>query len=171
MLYYSAMRICVCVQLLSHVSHHDPMDCSTPGFSVPHHLLEFAQIHVHWLSDAIQQSHLLLPSSLSAFNLSKNWVFSNESTLVIRWPQYWSFSFGISVSNEYSNSNGLTSCKIDCFNLLVVQGNLKSLPQHYSLKASILWYSAFFMVQLSQPWEPTSFKFIIAFRYHWIFLI
>ena len=122
-----------------------------PGLPVPHHLLEFAEVHVHCFGDAIQPSHLLLPSALSAFNLSQNQVFSKESALVIRWPQYWSFSFGISVSNEYSNCNGLISWKIDCFDLLSVQGNLKSRPQNYSLKTSILQSSAFFMVQLSQP--------------------
>ena len=163
------MRTCVCVQSLSHVWLHDPMDCSTLGFSVPHHLLGFAQIQVHCSGDAIQPSHLLLPYSLLLSIFPRIGSFS-MSALVIRWPQYWSFSFGISVLNEYSNSNWLISCKVDWFDLLEVQGNLKSLPQHYSLKAAVLQYSAFFMIKLSQPWEPTSFKFIIAFRCHWIFL-
>ena len=87
---------------------------------------------------------LLLPSILLRIR-----VFSNESTLCIRWPKYWSFSFNISPSNEYS---GLISFRIDCFNLLVVQGTLKSLLQHHSLKALILRHSAFFMVQLSHPY-------------------
>ena len=79
-------------------------------------------------------------------------VFSNESVLRIRWPKYWSFSFSISPSNEYL---GLISFRIDWFDLLAVQGTLRSLLQHYSSKASILWRSAFFMVQLAHPYETT----------------
>ena len=79
-------------------------------------------------------------------------VFSNESALHIRWPKYWSFSFSISPSNEYS---GLISFRIDWFNLLAVQETLKSLPQHHSLKASILWPSTSFMIQLSHPYMST----------------
>ena len=79
-------------------------------------------------------------------------VFSNESVLCIRWPKYWSFSFRISPSNEYS---GLISFRIDWFDLLAVQGTLKSLLQHSSSKASILWHSAFFIVQLSHPYMTT----------------
>ena len=79
-------------------------------------------------------------------------VFSNESVLCIRWPKYWSFSFSISPSNEYS---GLISFKIYWFDLLAVQGTLKSLLHHHSLKLSILWCSAFFVVQLSHPYMPT----------------
>ena len=90
---------------------------------------------------------LLLPS---IFPTSK--VFSNESALHIRWPKYWSFSFSISPSNEYS---GLISFRIDWFDLLAVQGTLKSLLQHHSSKASILWCSAFFMVQLSHLYITT----------------
>jgi len=79
-------------------------------------------------------------------------VFSSESVLRIRWPNYCSFSFSISPSNEYS---GLISFRMDCFDLLAVQGTLKSLLQHHSSKASILWHSAFFMVQLSHPYMTT----------------
>ena len=79
-------------------------------------------------------------------------VFSNESALPIRWPKYWNFSFSLSPSNEYS---GLISFRIDWFDLLAVQETLKSLLQHNSLKASILWCSAFFMVQLSYPYTAT----------------
>ena len=79
-------------------------------------------------------------------------VFSNESVLRVRWPKYWSFSFSISPSNEYL---GLISFRIDWFDLLAVQGTLRSLLQHYSSKASILWRSAFFMVQLAHPYETT----------------
>ena len=84
---------------------------------------------------------LLLPTSFLSI-----WVFSIELALCIRWPKYWSFSFSISPSNEYS---GLTSFRIDWFDLLAVQGTLKSLFQHHNSKASILWCSAFFMIQLS----------------------
>ena len=79
-------------------------------------------------------------------------VFSNESTLCMRWPKYWSFSFSISPSNEHL---GLISFRMDWLDLLAVQGTLKSLLQHYSSKASILWRSAFFTVQLSHPYMTT----------------
>ena len=124
----------------------DPMDCSTTGFPVLHNLLEFVQIHVQWVYDATQPSHALSPpSSLPSIFLSIR-IFSNMSALCIRCPKYWSFSFSISPSNEYS---GLISFRIDCFGLLAVQGTLKSLLQHHSSKASILRHSAFFRVQLS----------------------
>ena len=90
---------------------------------------------------------LLLPSTLPSIR-----VFSNESVLCIRWPKYWSFSFSISPSNEYS---GLISFRTDWFDLLAVQGTLKSLLQHHSSKASILLCSAFFIVQLSHPYMTT----------------
>ena len=129
----------------------DPMDCSMTGFHV-YQLLELAQTRVHWVGDAIQPSHLLSSPSPPAFNLSQHQDFSNESVLCIRWPKYWSFSFSISLSNEYSE---LVSFRMDWFDLLAVQGTLKSLLQHYSLKASILWCSAFFIVQLSHPYMTT----------------
>ena len=145
------------------------MDWSMPGFPVLHCLPELAQSHVHWVGDAIQPSHpLLLPPSIF---LSIR-VFSNELPLWIRWPKYWSFSFSISPSNEYS---GLTSFRIDWFDLLAVQGTLKSLLKHHSLKASVLRHSAFFMVQLSHPymttgkaivltrWTPLSANYVSAF--------
>ena len=125
------------------------MDSSTSGFPVLHHLSEFAQTHVHGVGDAIQPSHPLSSPSL-AFNLIR--VFSKESVLCIRWPKYWSFSFSISPSNEYS---GLISFRIDWFDLLAVQGTLKSLLQHHSSKVPILWCPAFFMVQLSHPQMTT----------------
>ena len=90
---------------------------------------------------------LLLPSIFHSIR-----VFSNESVLCIRWPKYWSFSFSISLSNEQP---GLISFRIDSFELLAVQGTLKSLLQHHSSKASILWCSAFFIVQLSHPYMTT----------------
>ena len=126
------------------------MDCSTPGLPVYHQLPEFIQTHVHWVSDTIQPSHLLSSPSPPAFILSQHHVFSNESVLCIRWPKYWSFS--ISPSNEYW---GLVSFRMDWFGLLAVQGTLKSLLQHQSSKTSILWHSAFFIVQLSHPYLTT----------------
>ena len=78
-----------------------PMDCSMPGLPVLHHLLEFAQVHVHYISDAVQPSHPLTPS-FSALNLSQHQGFSSESSVHIRWPKYWSFSLSISPSSEYS---------------------------------------------------------------------
>ena len=115
-----------------------PMDCSTPGLPVLHQLLELAQTHVHWISDAIRPSHPLLSPSPLAFNLSQHQVFSNESALRIRWPEYWSFSFSIRLFNEYS---GLISFKMDWLDLLAVQGTLKSLlqaPQFISVYSSAL---------------------------------
>ena len=128
------------------------MNCSIPGYPVLHYLPEFAQTHVHWVSDAIQPPHLLSPLLLLHSVFPSIRVFSSESALRIRWPKYWSFSFSISPSNEYS---GLISFRIDWFYLLAIQGTLKSLLQHHSLKASILWFSAFFMVQLSHPYMTT----------------
>ena len=121
-----------------------PMDCSTPGFPVLHHLLELAETHVHWVGDAIQPSHPLSSPSPPAFNLAQHQGL--ESVLHIRWPRYWSFSFSISSSNDYSE---LISFRMDWLDLLAVQGTLKSLLQPHSSKASILQNSAFFMVQLS----------------------
>ena len=125
----------------------DPNHCSMPGFPVLHHLQQLAQTHVHRVSDAIQ--HLILCCTLllppSIFPSIR--VFSNESALPIRWPKYWSFSFSISSSNEYS---GPISFRIDWFDLLAVQGTLKGLLQHHSSKTSILLCSVFFMVQLSR---------------------
>ena len=124
-----------------------------PGFLVLHHFLELDQTHVHQVSDAIQASHPLSSPSPPAFSLSQHQgFFSNESVLHIRLPKYWSFSFSISPSNEYL---GLISFRIDWFDLRAVQGPLKSLFQHHSSKVSILWHSAFFMVQLSHPYMTT----------------
>ena len=128
------------------------MDCSMPGLPVHHQFPEFAQPHVHRVGDAIQPSHPLSSPSSPAFNLHSIMVFSNELTLHIRWPKYWSFSISISPSNEYS---GLISFRINWFDLLGVQGTLKSLLQHHSSKVSILWHSGFFMVQLSHPYMNT----------------
>ena len=112
----------------------NPRDCTTPGFSVYHQVLKLTQTHVHLVSDAIQSSQPLSPSSPPAFNLSQHQVFSKESALRIRWPKDWSSSFSISPSNEYS---GVIYFRIDWLDLLAVQGNLKSLLQHHSSKASV----------------------------------
>ena len=122
------------------------MNCSTPGLPVHHQLLEFTQTHVHRIGDAIQPSHPLSSTSPPSHNPSSIRVFSNESTLCIRWPKYGSFSFSIIPSKEHP---GLMSFRIDWLDLLAVQGTLKSLLQHHSSKASILRCSAFFTVQLS----------------------
>ena len=130
----------------------DPIYCSTPVFLVHHKLSELAQTHVHQVSDAIQPFHPLSSTSPPALNLSQHQGFSNESVLHIRWPKYWSFSFSISPSNEYSE---LIPLRMDWFNLHIVQRTLKSLLQHHSSKASIFPCSAFFMVQLSHPYMTT----------------
>ena len=130
----------------------DPMNCSTPCLPVHPQLPEFTQTHVHRVGDAIQPSHplsspLLLPPIPPSIR-----VFSNESTLPMRWPKYWSFSFSIIPSKEHS---GLNSFRMDWLDLLAVQGTLKSLLQHHSSKTSSLRRSAFFTVQLPHPYMTT----------------
>ena len=140
-----------CSVAQSYLTLCDLMNCSAPGFPVLHYLLEFAQIHVHWVSDAIQTSHPLSSPSLTLiFPIIR--VFSNESSLCIRWPKIQSFSFSISLSNEYS---GLISINIDWFDLFAIQETLKSLLQHHGLKASVIPCSAIFMVQLSHLYVTT----------------
>ena len=117
------------VQSLSRVQLCDPMSCSTPGLPVYHQLPEFTQTQVHRVSDAIQPSHLLVPFSPCPQSLPPPIppsirVFSNESTLRMRWPKYWSFSFSIIPSKEHP---GLISFRMDWLDLLAVQGTLKSL--------------------------------------------
>ena len=193
------------------------MDCSMPGSSVLHHLLEFAQGHVHGVSDVIQPSHLLQFSSVQLLSrvrlFATPWivarqaslsitnsqsslrfmfiesvmpsshlilcrpllllppippsirVFSSESTLHMRWPKYWSFSFSISPSNEHP---GLVSFRMDWLDLLAVQWTLKSRLQHHSSEPSILQRSAFFTVQLSHSYMTTG-KTIALTR--WTFLV
>jgi len=124
----------------------DPMDTMpcTPGLPVHHQLPEFTQAHVHWVGAAIQPRHSLSSASPPTFKLSRHqglfqWVSTSH-----QWPKYWSFSFSISPSTEYS---GLIAFRIDWFDLFAVQGTLKSLLQHHSSKASIL--------QLSFLYDPT----------------
>ena len=128
------------------------MNRSTPGLPVHHHLPEFTQTHVHRVGDAIQPSHSLSSPSPPAPNPSQHQSLSNESTLRMRWPKYWSFSFSIIPSKEHP---GLISFRMDWLDLLAVQGTLKSLLQHHSSKASVLWHSAFFTVQLPHPYMTT----------------
>ena len=130
----------------------DPLNSSMPSFPVLHYLLKFPQTHVHQVGDTIQPSHPLSSPSLPALNLYQHQGLFHELALHIRWPNYWSFSFCISPSNEYP---GLISFRMDWFDLLAVQGTLKSLLQHHSSKASILWCSAFLIVQLSHPYVST----------------
>ena len=129
------------------------MDCSTPGLSVHHQLPELTQTHVRWVGDAIQPSSPLSSPSPPAFNLAQHqglfkWVGSLHQV-----AKYWSFSFSIRTSNEYSE---LISFSMDWLAFLGVQGTLKSLLQHHSSKASILWCSIFFIVQLSHPYMTTA---------------
>jgi len=128
------------------------MDCSTPGFVVHHQLPELIQTHVHQVGDATQPSHPLLPLLLPCSIFPSIGVFSNESVLRIRWPKYWSFSFSISPSNDFS---GLISFRMDWLDLLAVEGTLKSLLQHHSSKASILWCSAFLIIHMSKTIRST----------------
>ena len=132
----------------------DPIDCSTPGLPVSH---QTPRVHSNFMSiELVMPSNhlilchpLLLPPSVSLPSIR---IFSNESSLHIRWPKYWSFSFSISPSSEYSE---LISFRIDWLDLLAVQETLKRLLQHHSSKASVLWCSAFFIVQLSHPYMTT----------------
>ena len=130
----------------------DPMNRSTPGLPVHHQLPEFTETHVHRVSDAIQPSHPLSSPSPLAPNPSQHQSLSNESTLRMRWPKYWSLSFIIIPSKEIP---GLMSFRMDWLDLPAVQGTLKSLLQHHSSKTSILQRSAFFTVQLAHPYMTT----------------
>ena len=139
------------------------MDCSTPGLPVHPQLPELLKLMS--IESVMPSNHLILCRPLlfppSVFPSIR--VFSNQSALHIRWPKYWSFSFNISPSNEYS---GLVSFRMDWLDLLAVQGALKSLLQHHSSKASILQHSAFFTVHLSHPYMTTG-KTIALTRRTW----
>ena len=128
------------------------MNCGTPGLPVHHQLLEFTQTQrplSRWCHPAISSS--VVPFSFCPQSLPASESFP-MSQLCVRWPKYWSFSFSISPSKEYPR---LISFRMDWLDLLAVQGTLKSLLQHHSSKASILWCSAFFTVQLSHPYMTT----------------
>ena len=139
---FEALECCCCsvTQLCS--TFCDPMECSTPGFPVLHRLPEFPLVHVHCISDTIQPSHPLPPSSPSALNLSQHrgifqWVgCSHQMIKTLEWRLEWRFN--VSPSNQYS---GLISLKIDWFDLLVIQRTFRGLLQHHSSKASNLWHS------------------------------
>ena len=146
------MKLVMCLDVqLSRlvVSLCDPMDCSTQSLSITNYqsLLRLMSIKLVMPSNHLIFFHplLLLPSIFPSIR-----VFSNELVLCIRWPKCWSFSFTISPSNEYS---GLISFRIDWFDLLAVQGTLKSLLQHHSSKASILQHSVFFIVTLTSMYD------------------
>ena len=145
------MDYCCCSVTQSYPTLCDPMDCNTPGLPVPHYLLKFAKFMS--IASVMPSSHLILwcPLLLLPTIFPSTRDLSNELTVRIRWPKYLSFSFSISPSNECSR---LISLTIDWFDLPAVQGTFRSLL-HHSLKASILWCSAFFKVQLSQPYTTT----------------
>ena len=137
--------ICCCSVAKSCQTLWDPIDCSVPSSSILHYVLKFAQTHVRRVSDAILCHPLfLLPSIFPSIR-----VFSNESALCIRWPEYWSFRFRIQWIldfNELNEYSWLISFRIDWFDLLAVQGTLKSFLQHHNSKASIFCCLAFFLV-------------------------
>ena len=142
---FSSVQSVSCVQICN------PMNCSMPGLPAHHQLPGLTQTHVLPVGDDIQPSYPLilihLPSTFPSIM-----VFSNELVLHMRWPKYWSFSFSISPSNEYSR---LISFRTDWLDLFAVQGTLKSLLQHHSSRAPIIWHSAFLIVQLSHPYMTT----------------
>ena len=133
----------------------NPMNCSMPGLPFHHQLPEFTQTQS--IESVMPSSHLILgrPLLLLSPIPPSIRVFSNESTLGMRWPKYWSFSFSIIPSKEIP---GLISFRMEWLDLLAVQGTLKSLLQYHSSKESILWCSAFFTVQLSHPYKTTGKK-------------
>ena len=152
------LKGCYCSVARSCLTLCDPMDCSTPGFPVLYHLPKSAQTHVHWVGDTIQPSHPLLSPSPPAFNLSSHqglfqWVGSLHQVAKVLELQLQHQSF-----NDYS---GLISFRVDWFDILAVQGTLNSLLQHHISKASILWCSTLFMVQLFTSihdcWKSHSF--------------
>ena len=137
---WSIKQICCyhcCSVAKSSPTPFDTINYSMPVFPVHHQLLELAQTHVHRVGEAINHLILCHPLVLLPSIFPRIRVFSNESALLIKWPKYWSFSFSISLSNEYS---GLISFRIDWFDLLVVQGTLRSLLQHHNWKADSRWY-------------------------------
>ena len=143
---FSSVLSFSCVRLFAtHGLQHARPPCSSPNHGDYSDSCPLSQ----WCNPTISSCHplLLLPSIFPSIR-----VFSNESALCIRWPKYWSFSFSISPSKDYS---GLISFRMDWLDLLVVHGTLKNLLQHHSSKASILWHLAFFIVQLSYPYMTT----------------
>ena len=155
---WSRLSISFLVYQFSSVAQLCPTLCysmnhSTPGLPIHHQLLQFIQTHAHWVGDAIQPSHPLssCPLLLLPLIFPRIRVFSNESALRIRWQKYCSFKFNISPSNEHPE----LIFRMDWLDLFALQETFKSLLQHHSSKASILWCSAFFIVQLSHPYMTT----------------
>ena len=141
----------------------DPMNRSMPGLPIHHQLPESTQTHVHWVGDAIQPSHPVVPFSSCLQSFLASGSFQMSQLFESRWPKYWSFSFNISPSSKHP---GLISFRMDWLDLLAVQGMLKSLLQHHSSKASILRCSGFFMVQLSHPYMTTGKTIALTRSYH-----
>ena len=137
---------CFCSVANLHPTLRNPVDCSTPGFSVLHYLPEFAQTCVHWVGDTIQPSHPLSFPSPPALKLSQRQVFTKEMALRIKWPKYWTFSFSISPSNEYS---GLISFRTDCLDLLAIQGTLNTNPKVLVFSNTTVQKHQFFVAQFS----------------------
>ena len=137
------------------------MNCSAPDYTI--FTVFWSLLRLMSIGLVMPFNHLILclPFSLLPSIFPSTRVFSKESVLHIRWPKFWSFSFSISPFNEYS---GLISFRMDCFDLLAVQGTLKSLLQHHSLKASVLQHSVFFMVQLSHPYMTTGKTMALAIQ-------
>ena len=164
LLSWKHQNLCCCSVIHLCLTLCDPMNCRMPcflSFTISWSLPKLMSIESLMPSNHFILYHplLLLPSIFPSIR-----VFSSKSALRIRWPNYWSFTFSISPSNEHS---GLISFRMDWLDLLAIQGNLKSLLQHHSSKASILWHSAFFMVHLSHPYITTG-KNIALIR--WIFV-
>ena len=163
--YYIPLYFIAVVQLLSHVwlfaNPYTAAQQASLSFTISRSLLKLMFTESMMPSNYLILCHLLLllPSVFPSIGVS-----SNESALRIRWPKYWSFRFSISPSNEYS---GLISFRIDWFDLFAVQGPLKNLLQHHSLKASILQSSAFFMVQLSHLYMTTGKTIALTMDLYW----
>ena len=148
------------------------MDCSMPGLALHHQLPEFTQTHVHWVTDAIQPPHSMSSPSPSAFNLSKHQGLFQWVSFCIRWPKYWSFSFSISPSNEYS---GLIYFRMDWLDLLAVQGTLKSLL-HFLIGSfiflelscrSCLYIFEISCLSVASPWPVFWVTWVLAFSVAW----
>ena len=154
---HTVLHSCCYSVSLSYPTVCDPMDWTTPDFPVLHCLLKFAQTLFHWVNDAVQPYYSLSSLLFMSSIFPSIRVFSSESALHIRWPKYWSFCFSISPSTEYS---GLISFKIYWFDLLAVQGTLRSLLRHHSSKTSILWCWAFYdptLTSVHDYWKNHSF--------------
>ena len=147
--------LAIVVQPFSWVQLWNPVDCRTPGFPVLHYLPEFAHTQVHWIGDAIQPSHPLSSPSSPALNLSQHQRLFPRVSSSHQVAKVLEFQLQPSVLQPSAEYSGLISFRMDWLDLLAIQGTLKSLLQHHSLKTSILWSSPCFMVQLSHPYMTT----------------